>query len=115
MVNNDVKTKIVPTYTAEVCVAGDLPTARAACRKFCNDVGACVTIVPADFAYTGGLESGVICRLVNYPRFPSDNKGIRDKAIVLAERLIEALYQTSALVLCSDSTIWIHRRDEEHA
>jgi len=107
------KIEILPTYTAEVCIAGDVSAARQACRKLCNDVGACVTIVPADFAYTGGLEIGVMCRFVNYPRFPSDSHTLKEKAILLAEVLIEALYQTSALVVCSDETIWVHRRNRE--
>lgn len=105
----------VHTYTAEVCIAGDLFDARRVCRGFCNEVGACVTIVPTDFAYTGGLESGVICRFVAYPRFPADNAEIKAKALALAERLIEALCQTSALVVCSDETIWVHQREGEHA
>ena len=87
-----------PTYWAEIAIAGDYDDARRACRKFCED-GSCVTVTQTSFIYTGGEQSGVLVRLINYPRFPSGPYEIEAKAMKLAEHLRAALYQDSFTVI----------------
>lgn len=98
------------TYRAEIFIAGDYPAAIAACREFVME-GACVSVTPCDFVYTGGMESGVRVLLINYPRFPEEAEKLRAKAERLARFLIERLFQSSASVVCDDWTIWLSRRD----
>lgn len=100
------------TYTVDIFVAGVLADAKRICQAHCLDVGLCVTISPTDFIYTGGSERGVRIGLVNYPRFPKPQDEVWGQAELLACKLIEGLYQHSALLVASDHTLWITRRAE---
>ncbi len=81
-------TKIEPTYTIDIFMAGDTAQAKHVCREFCMR-GFCIHIVPADFIYTGGEETGFKIGIVNYPRFPSLPADAWAAATELAELLIE--------------------------
>lgn len=105
----------VPTYTVRLYMAGDIEQAKRLLRAECyppND-GLCVTIEPTTFIYTGGEESGFVVGFVNYPRFPSEPEKLLARARGIAERLIPALCQWSALLVASDVTEWINRRPYE--
>lgn len=97
--------KRVVTFTATIYIAGDLATARQACREFCM-TGLCVTVEPTEFVYTGGAETGVRVGLLNYPRFPADPVEIIAKARALADLLRERLCQHSWLIVTPAETIW---------
>lgn len=99
------KSVIEPTYSATIWIAGDLGEARRICRDFCRR-GACVTVTPTEFIYTGGAEYGVMVRFIQYPRFPKDPPLIKAAALELAELLREGLCQHSFTVECVDDTIW---------
>ena len=104
--------KSEPTYRIDLWLAGDLAAIAQACREYCYGNGACVTVQPCEFIYTGGQESGVRVGLVNYPRFPSEPRELRNKANELAHWLLRAAYQHSILLVADDETTWITRRDE---
>lgn len=94
-------------YTVEVCMACDnRMQAVQTCREFCDEVGLCVTVVDADYIYTGGAESGIIVRLINYPRFPDSQENIYDKAYRLALRLKSDLRQKSFSLLTPTHHYW---------
>jgi len=48
-----------PTIRFDIFIAGDIATAKQACRSFCFDLGLCVTVEPITYIYTGGEEEGV--------------------------------------------------------
>ncbi|MCA1298024.1 hypothetical protein [Stappia indica] len=100
----------VPTFWAEILIAGDVHDATRICREYCG-CGLCVTVQSAEYVYTGGSQSGVIVRLINYPRFPADRETILDHANALAERLRAGLFQDSYSVMTPEETRWYSRRE----
>lgn len=99
-----------PTYTAQIVMAGDIAQAKAICRRYCFDVGLCVTIEPVDYIYTGGEEAGFRVGLINYPRFPSEPAQILAHAEALLLLLVDGLSQHSASIITSTETLWFSRR-----
>lgn len=95
------------TFTAQIYIAGNIGTAREVLRSACFHVGLCVTLAPCEYIYSGGLESGVVVGLVNYPRFPSKPAKIAAQARRLAGVLMERLCQRSALVVTTTETEWL--------
>jgi len=94
-------------------MAGDIHYARHSLQKMAANTGMCVSLETADYIYTGGMESGFVVRLINYPRFQSSEKEIKDNAVRIAETLLENLGQGSCSVICSDETIFISRRKND--
>ena len=90
--------KDAPSYYYNIWLAGDYDDARRACREFCSQEGACVTVTPVSYIYTGGEEAGVCVRMLNYPRFPAQPDELWAKAWRLAEHLRVRLHQDSVLV-----------------
>jgi len=103
----------VDTYEAKIFIAGDYATAQQVCREFCHEFGACVTVTPTEYVYTGGQEAGVIVGFINYPRFPQTGDQIKMRAFKLADRLRERLCQHSYTIVASDGTIWDTTRDQK--
>lgn len=97
----------VETYVVRLYMAGSLETAKEVIRKTCYEEGLCVTIEPTTFIYTGGEESGVVVGFVNYPRYPSKPEDLLQRARTMAERLMPAMNQKSALLVASDRTEWL--------
>ncbi|MDO3431170.1 hypothetical protein QWJ46_00585 [Rhizobium sp. CBN3] len=102
--------KTAPTIKIEIFIAADIEQAKQVCREYCMEVGACVTVEPADYIYTGGQEAGVRVGFINYPRFPADVWAIKDKAGELARRLMERLCQHSYSIVDPEETAWYSRR-----
>jgi len=63
------------------------------CEDFVNEVKDCVTITPTKFKYVCGGENGFVVGWISYPRFPRKRKEIRNRAFVLAEKLMTKLNQ----------------------
>jgi len=99
-----------PSYPVSIFIAGDYDRARQICREFCMRVGACVTVTPTAFIYTGGEENGVIIGFINYPRFPDEPVNILSKAKTLAYDLMEGLCQHSYTIQTPTETHWHTRR-----
>jgi len=102
-------------YAVLIYVAGDAHDARRCCAQWCYENLNCVTVTEIEFIYTGGAESGVVVGLVNYPRFPENPEVIFEQACQLAEHLIEALHQHSALVQDSQQSVWMTKRMQGEA
>jgi hypothetical protein len=97
---------IVKTHTITIFIAGDIGVARYALRRFAYEYGACFTITPTEFVYTGGEEAGVAIGLVNYPRFPSTVEWLWDRAERLAKVLMPVMNQRTCLLVGTDETRW---------
>lgn len=104
------RTKDAPTIRVDIFIAGDLEQAKQVCREWCMDQGACVTVAPASYIYTGGEEAGVRIGFINYPRFPSDVEAITAKAEKLADLLMHRLCQHSYSIVGPETTRWYSRR-----
>lgn len=104
------RTKDAPTIRVDIFIAGDLEQAKQVCREWCMEVGACVTVEPAFYIYTGGEEAGVRVGFINYPRFPSDAEAITARAEDLAELLMYRLCQHSYSIVGPETTRWYSRR-----
>ncbi|RJG46552.1 hypothetical protein [Mesorhizobium sp. DCY119] len=102
-----------PTVCFDIFIAGDLAQAKQVCREYCMEVGACVTVEPVDYIYTGGEEAGIRVGFINYPRFPTDAEAIFAKASDLAGRLMHRLCQQSYSIVGPDKTVWFSRRPED--
>lgn len=98
-----------PTAWARIYMAGVLSDAERVCREYCFNVGACVTVTPTNYIYSGGQESGFIVGLINYPRFPATQEAILSRANVLARMLADALHQRSWTVETPEATTWVTR------
>ena len=75
------------------------------CRKYCDEVGLCVTVTPTKFVYKDGDEPGAIVGLIQYPRFPKSSMEIRRLAMTLGERLRAGLKQIRVTVQMPEETI----------
>ncbi|WLF95712.1 hypothetical protein Q5698_08515 [Brucella intermedia] len=105
-----VKSKSV---VVSIYIGGDLEQAKQVCREWCMEAGACVTVEPVDFIYTGGEENGVRVGFINYPRFPADEAYIVERATALALRLTDRLCQLSFSIVAPTETHWYSRRPDD--
>ena len=103
------------SFWVDMYLAGDLVVAKQVCREHCMKVGLCVTVTLTDFIYTGGEETGVLVRLVNYPRFPCTDAELEGKANALAEKLARAMCQWSVLIQTPKTVTWLDRKPKERS
>lgn len=102
--------RYAPTYDVDIYIAGDIEVAKQTCRKFC-DRGACVTVLPLDYIYTYGEESGMKIGFINYPRFSKPPEQIFDQAVELGHQLMEDLHQGSFTIVERDRSHFYSRRE----
>ncbi|TIN83067.1 hypothetical protein [Mesorhizobium sp.] len=107
--------KSAPTVRYEILIAGDIGQARQVCREWCMEAGACVTVEPVDYIYTGGEEAGIRVGFINYPRFPADDGSIGRRAADLARILMVRLCQQSYSIVGPNETVWYSRRPADMA
>lgn len=98
---------VVSTYQVTIWMAGDLATAHRVMRDVAYRDGACFTVTPSKFIYTGGEEDGFAIGLVNYPRFPSEPMNIDDTAERIARRLLAECNQRTCLLVGTIETKWL--------
>jgi hypothetical protein len=67
------------SYEVKIYIAGDITMIKHFCQHHCAE-GACVTVTPTEYVYTGGREAGAIIGLINYPRFPKTPADIDSEA-----------------------------------
>jgi hypothetical protein len=105
-----VEVKRLPAFSCCIEMAGDIATAKMIINKKFYTTGACVTVEPLTFIYTGGTEEGMRIKLINYPRFPVTDKAIQAVAIALVKLLMRELNQKTAVVLTTTENIWLHAK-----
>ena len=101
-----------PTIRFDIFMAGDLAQAKQVCRQYCFDVGLCVTVEPVSYIYTGGEEAGIRVGLINYPRFPTTEEVLHERATTLAQTLMNHLCQHSYSIVGPRETEWFSRRPD---
>lgn len=104
--------KTAKTAWAKIYSSGPIQVIEHACRKYCLDVGLCVTVEQTKFIYTGGEEAGAVVGLINYPRFESCQERVTQHAMNLAAAILEASFQHSVLVMTPIETTWISKREQ---
>lgn len=95
----------VKSYYATIHIAGDVPTAEAFLRKLAMR-GACYQVTPCNYIYTGGAESGMTVRVMQYARFLKDEQEIFDAVYEDALLLAKELCQTSFSIETSYNTMY---------
>lgn len=102
--------KSCQTIVVEIHMAGDIALAKQILSQefYPPNQGCCVTIHPQTFVYTAGVEEGFVIGLRNYPRFPSNDEALVDRAMSLAKTLIAKLCQKTAMVVAGNTTTWLH-------
>ena len=95
-----------PAHPVTIYMAGDIAKARGVCRRFCDDIGLCVTLTPTEYIYTNGQEAGFAVGLINYARFPSAPVEVEAKAEELADQLREYLGQDSYTIQTATRSTW---------
>lgn len=106
------KIETASTFWARIYIAGDLSMIKQVCREHCMQVGLCITVEASAYIYTGGEESGAVIGLINYPRFPSTEDEIYNKARELGEKLMERCCQHSFSIMTPTDTFWFSRRPD---
>lgn len=106
------KTLLVPTYYVRIYLSGSIEVVKQVCRQECLREGLCVTVDPTTFIYTGGEEFGVVVGLIHYPRFPTSEYAVWERAKDLAVKLLDATCQHSVLLLTPTETVWITKRND---
>jgi len=101
--------RIVKTYWAEILIAGDLAKLEDSIREWCMR-GACVSVTPTNFIYTGGAQSGACVRLISYPRYPKSPEEIWLLAVDLGKFLMNKAYQKSCTIHAADKTELLEAR-----
>jgi hypothetical protein len=102
--------KVEKSFPITIHIAGRYPVAEKILKKYCDEVGFCVTLKMVEYIYKGGTEHGIQVGLINYPRFPSDPATLTAKAIEIAELLREGMKQESFSVETPVETIWYSYR-----
>ena len=93
----------------DVYIAGDYDHAKQLLQKYV-EVGLCVSTCKVDYIYKYGQESGIKVTLINYPRFPSTDEELKNKAIDIGHYLMGNMSQGSFTVTGNNETIYFDRR-----
>lgn len=104
--------KTASSFTIRIWIAGNYDRAEEICREYCEQ-RYCVSVVRANYIYTGGEESGVCVTLINYARFPKDPADLKIHAENLAERLRIGLHQQSFTIEDPEETRFFSVRPED--
>ena len=104
--NSNSFTSEAASYEVKIYIAGDITMIKHFCQHHCAE-GACVTVTPTEYLYTGGREAGAIIGLINYPRFPKTSADIDSEAEKLAKDLMHALVQRSCTIVTPESSFFL--------
>lgn len=105
--------KSVSDIEYRIFIAGNVDIIRQACRKFCSNVGLCVTVTPTHYIYKGGEEDGVIIGLINYARFPKGANELLETSQKLAEFVRVEACQESYTILGEGFSHWVSYREAD--
>lgn len=106
MYNHPNTMKIVPPFSINIYICGDIHTIRETCRQLC-EIGACVTVTPTEYVFTGGAESGAIVGIIAYARFPKTPEELTAQALLFAEELMDACHQRSCSVVTPNESRYL--------
>lgn len=98
--------RMLPTYWVKLYLSGPIEVAKQIIRQNARDEGLCVTVDPTTYIYTGGEEQGYVVGFINYPRIPWTEEAVLNRALVVAEKLLNGTYQKSVLVQTPTETFF---------
>ena len=99
--------KIVETYIVRIYISSCVEAVSQILSEYAFNNGACFTVEPTKFIYTGGQENGVVIGMVKYPKFEKSNTEIFNEAIKVAKIVLSKTFQRTCLVVASDETYWM--------
>lgn len=110
--HNPIKSTVAKTCVVEIFMAGPIERAKDYLSERAARDGACWSVEPTEFIYTGGREAGFIVRAINYPRFPTTEDEMMFAATSRAEGLLRHMHQSSCSVVGPTQTVWLSRRGD---
>jgi len=106
----EIKATSAITLVYEIYMAGDINDAKRFLAKSAAEQGACWSVEPTEFIYSGGREQGFVVRSINYPRFPKFPDKMEAEALKTAHELMLELGQGSCSIVGPETTTWLNRR-----
>lgn len=92
-------------YTNNISTLDDVETI---VKEHIKDMGGdCLTITPTKFLYVDGEEDGVVVGYINYPRFPREEKIIKERSITLGKKLLYGLKQNRLTITTPKESIML--------
>jgi hypothetical protein len=108
----ELQKRAAPTYVFEIFMAGDINDCKRELVQIAAEQGACWSVEPVEFIYSGGREQGFVVRSINYPRFSKVPLELEHDATYVATRLLEKLGQGSCSIVGPTTTVWLTREDK---
>lgn len=103
--------KTCKPYQFDIYIGGGYEDILRASKRFCSDVGYCVSVMACDFPYRYGCECGAKITLINYARFPLSKDQLRIKSREVASFLAEECCQGSYSINGPDSCEYYTRKE----
>lgn len=104
----------VDTMYWNIHIAGDLAAAERFCTEYAFQKGWCTQIYPCKYIYTGGQESGIVARIISYPRFKKSFEIQNAEVIDFAKKLAERLCQKSFTIENKDTSTYYESDNPLH-
>lgn len=76
-------------------------------QEYCDAAPWGVTLKQIEYIYKDGNEIGFEIGLINYPRVPSTNESLTERALLIGKMFLEKFNQYRVSVVCSDKTYMI--------
>jgi hypothetical protein len=99
-----------PSWTVALYIGGSVEAAKDALAQEAAKRGACWSVEPTEFIYSGGREQGVIVRRIAYARFPSSAEDGEAEMLRVGHLLMERLGQGSFSVVGPLTSTFVSRR-----
>lgn len=109
---NPIVEKSIPSATVTIFIAGSIDQCKLLLAEAAAERGACWSVEPTEFIYTGGREVGCVVRSINYPRFPKSEVDLMEEGLQTARMLLVRMFQGSCSVVGPKETVWLSRRGD---
>lgn len=111
--NDEIVDRVCESFTVTLYIGGCITTAKAVLARMAAETGACWSVEPTEFIYSGGRETGMAIRDLNYARFPRTVKAVEDRMAVVAVDLMDVLGQGSCSLVGPTQSRYLTRRKED--
>lgn len=107
---DDFRRRVCPSWTVTLYIGGEVDEVVRLLARQASEKGACWSVEPTEFVYSGGREKGVIVRQIAYARFPSDPDDAMHEMEALGEMLARVTGQGSFSVVGPSESVFMSRR-----
>ena len=97
------------SYWVRIYISGPIDMIDQCCREFVLD-GLCVNVTKTQYIFTHGEQQGATIELINYPKYPDTSENLWDKAIELADFILDNTHQGSYTVMDAEKAVSFDRR-----